>query len=270
MICGTGTNPGMIEHIQKAARDAMKGIAPRDPIEGLLGAQMVATHEAAMEYYRRAALVGQTFEGRQAAVTQASKPVRSFAMLTDSLNLQQSICRSASVSAFGHSQGKRRWAPGDGARGKRGSHLEPDTRRRRASTGVASRRQRAREGEAKMWFRWSKKDGFQPLLEELTWAGSTDGGNISQAREAAGWTRHWNIGPTTTLGLVVWWAADHGDWLVEIFSPAGMMFTVVVATAEFGDFFDSCLLRWLAGAIDIEHRLRREVAGPKRQAEADT
>jgi hypothetical protein len=47
---------------------------------------MVATHEAAMECFRRAALTGQTFEGRQAALSQAGKLVRSFAMLTDSLN----------------------------------------------------------------------------------------------------------------------------------------------------------------------------------------
>src|SRR4051794_35979110 len=57
---------------QLAARGALRGIAPRDPLEGMLAAQMIATHEAAMECFRRAHLPGQTFEGRQAALGQAN------------------------------------------------------------------------------------------------------------------------------------------------------------------------------------------------------
>ena len=47
-----------------AAMAAMKGLAPRDELEGMLAAQMVATHTAAMECLRRAMIDGQTFEGR--------------------------------------------------------------------------------------------------------------------------------------------------------------------------------------------------------------
>ena len=38
----------------------------RDVVEAMLAAQMVATHEAAMECFRRAALAEQTFAGREA------------------------------------------------------------------------------------------------------------------------------------------------------------------------------------------------------------
>ena len=44
---------------------ALIGIKPRDEIEGMLGTQMIATHSAAMECFRRAMLEEQTFEGRR-------------------------------------------------------------------------------------------------------------------------------------------------------------------------------------------------------------
>lgn len=69
-----------------AAEDALRGIGPRDATEGLLAAQMVATHEAAMECFRRAMLDGQTFEGRQANLGQANKLVRSYAALLEALD----------------------------------------------------------------------------------------------------------------------------------------------------------------------------------------
>jgi hypothetical protein len=83
---GTGTDPRTIELMQRAARDALTGIGPRDTLEGMLSGQIIATHEAAMECYRRAALPGQTFEGRQASLSQASKLVRACAMLVETLD----------------------------------------------------------------------------------------------------------------------------------------------------------------------------------------
>ena len=71
---------------QLAARGALRGIAPRDPLEGMLAAQMIATHEAAMECFRRAHLPEQTFEGRQAALGQANKLVRSYTALVEALD----------------------------------------------------------------------------------------------------------------------------------------------------------------------------------------
>jgi hypothetical protein len=64
----------------------MMGLEPRDEIEGMLAAQLVATHNAAMECYRRSMLDNQTFEGRLENLNQANKLVRSYATLIEALN----------------------------------------------------------------------------------------------------------------------------------------------------------------------------------------
>jgi hypothetical protein len=74
------------ELAQGAARGALLGIAPRDPLEGLLAAQMLAVHDAAMECLRRAHLPEQTFEGRGQNLGQANRLVRSYAMLLEALD----------------------------------------------------------------------------------------------------------------------------------------------------------------------------------------
>jgi hypothetical protein len=76
------------KNIQKviASDVAMRGIAPKDELEGMLAAQMVATHNAAMECYRRAMIPEQSLEAWQARLNQANKLVRSFAALTEALN----------------------------------------------------------------------------------------------------------------------------------------------------------------------------------------
>jgi len=71
---------------QVAAEDALAGIGPRDAAEGMLAAQMVAVHEAAMECLRRAMLDGQSLEGRQANLGQAGKLTRSYAVLLEALD----------------------------------------------------------------------------------------------------------------------------------------------------------------------------------------
>src|SRR4051812_28475996 len=48
-----------------AAVAGLAGIAPRDELEGMLGAQLIAAHSAALECYRRAMIPDQTFEGRR-------------------------------------------------------------------------------------------------------------------------------------------------------------------------------------------------------------
>jgi hypothetical protein len=48
--------------------------------------QMVSTHEAAMECFRRAALAEQTLAGREMGLKSGDRLVRSFAALTDALN----------------------------------------------------------------------------------------------------------------------------------------------------------------------------------------
>lgn len=65
---------------------AMVGIGPKDEIEGMLAAQLIATHNAAMECYRRASHPDQTFDGRSLYLTQGGKQSRTFAKLVEALN----------------------------------------------------------------------------------------------------------------------------------------------------------------------------------------
>jgi hypothetical protein len=65
---------------------AMMGVQPRDELEGMLGAQMIATHNAAMEAFRRAMLKEQSFEGRRQSLELANKLVRSYATLVETLD----------------------------------------------------------------------------------------------------------------------------------------------------------------------------------------
>jgi hypothetical protein len=62
------------------------GIGPRDELEGMIAAQLLATHNAAMECYRRAMLGEQTFEGWRENLSQANKLSRTYAVLLDALN----------------------------------------------------------------------------------------------------------------------------------------------------------------------------------------
>src|SRR4051812_21690200 len=70
----------------QAAVSAMFGVQPGDELEGMLGAQMIATHGAALECFRRAMLKEQTFEGRRENLNQANRLVRSYAALLEALD----------------------------------------------------------------------------------------------------------------------------------------------------------------------------------------
>ena len=52
----------------------------------MLGAQMVAVHEAAMEAFRRAALAEQTFAGRELGLKYGDKLSRTYAALLETLD----------------------------------------------------------------------------------------------------------------------------------------------------------------------------------------
>src|SRR5262249_27458275 len=70
----------------KATMSALVGIAPKDEIEGMIAAQLLAAHNAAMEGYRRAMLPDQTLEGYRENLNQANKLSRTYALLLDALN----------------------------------------------------------------------------------------------------------------------------------------------------------------------------------------
>ena len=65
---------------------ALVGISPKDELEGMMAAQLIAAHNAAMECYRRAMIGEQTFEGRRENLNQANKLSRTWATLLDALN----------------------------------------------------------------------------------------------------------------------------------------------------------------------------------------
>lgn len=79
-------DPDTKEIRDRAALRRVTDIGARDPIEAMLAVQMVATHEAALECFRRAALTEQTFAGRELGLKYGDRLVRSFAALTDALN----------------------------------------------------------------------------------------------------------------------------------------------------------------------------------------
>jgi hypothetical protein len=64
----------------------MHAIGPRDATESMLAAQMIASHRAAMDCYRRASLPEQTFEGRDMNLRHAAKLSRTFADQVEALS----------------------------------------------------------------------------------------------------------------------------------------------------------------------------------------
>ena len=82
-----------IKHLDNEARDrqygaaiaGLIGIGPKDEIEGMIAAQLIAAHNAAMECYRRAMIGEQTFEGRRENLAQANKLSRTYAAVLDAL-----------------------------------------------------------------------------------------------------------------------------------------------------------------------------------------
>ncbi|MFG5121780.1 hypothetical protein [Methylorubrum sp. POS3] len=74
------------EQLQSAALATLVSIAPKDEIEGMLAAQMVAAHSASMECYRRAMISEQSREGRQLNLSHAGKLSRTYVQLLEALN----------------------------------------------------------------------------------------------------------------------------------------------------------------------------------------
>jgi hypothetical protein len=64
----------------------LSGVEPKDELEGMLASQLLASHNAAMECYRRAMVPEQTFEGRRENLSQASKLSRTHTTLLEALN----------------------------------------------------------------------------------------------------------------------------------------------------------------------------------------
>ena len=76
------------EKIPKIIRalEFFEGLEPHDAAEGMLAAQMVGTHFAALECLKRAALVNQTFAGRDMALKHAQKLMSLYGQQLATLN----------------------------------------------------------------------------------------------------------------------------------------------------------------------------------------
>ena len=74
------------ERRHRAALAGLIGIGPQDEMEGMIAAQLIATHNATMECYRRAMIAEQTLEGRRENLNQANKLARTYATLIEALN----------------------------------------------------------------------------------------------------------------------------------------------------------------------------------------
>jgi hypothetical protein len=75
-----------LEEQLAATTAALAGIRPKDELEGMMAAQLIAAHNAAMECFRRAMIPQQSFEGRRENLNQANKLSRTYASLLEALN----------------------------------------------------------------------------------------------------------------------------------------------------------------------------------------
>jgi hypothetical protein len=84
---GGKEDPDAKEIRDSATLSRLSEIGARDVVEAMLAAQTVATHEAAMECFRRAALAERTFAGRELGLLKhGDKLARSFAALSEALD----------------------------------------------------------------------------------------------------------------------------------------------------------------------------------------
>lgn len=82
----THSDPATRDKQYSATVAALVGIGPKDELEGMMAAQLIAAHNAAMQCYRRAMIGEQTFEGRRENLAQANKLSRTYATLLEALN----------------------------------------------------------------------------------------------------------------------------------------------------------------------------------------
>lgn len=99
-------DPGLRESQLQGTVAALVGIGPKDELEAMMAAQLIAAHNAAMECYRRA-VVTDHFDGRRQYLSQAGKLSRSFATLLEALNKHRGKAQQCRACACA-----RGWAGG--------------------------------------------------------------------------------------------------------------------------------------------------------------
>ncbi len=117
----------------RASVAALRGIAPKDELEGMMAAQLIAAHNATMDCYRFATLPRQTLEGRREYLNQANKLSRTWATLLAALDKhrgkgqQKVTVEHVHVHAGGQAVVGMIETPGGGDRGK--SKEQPHAKR---------------------------------------------------------------------------------------------------------------------------------------------
>ena len=94
ILVNQATSSLWVAHSEEDERDrqrtatvvALAAIGPKDELEAMMAAQLLAAHNATMECYRRAMLPEQTLEGRSENLNQANKLSRTYTVLLDALN----------------------------------------------------------------------------------------------------------------------------------------------------------------------------------------
>jgi hypothetical protein len=81
-----GTPPEARSRSATAALAAVHGFAPKDAVEGMLAAQAVALHHAAMECFRRAMLPGQSCEVADRLRRQGANLARAMVDMTEAID----------------------------------------------------------------------------------------------------------------------------------------------------------------------------------------
>jgi hypothetical protein len=81
-----GTHPEADNRRETAALAGLIGAAPSDEVEAMIAAQLVATHNATMDAFTRAAAAGQWPETSREAINQATRLSRSFSTLLEALS----------------------------------------------------------------------------------------------------------------------------------------------------------------------------------------
>ena len=143
---------------------ALVGIAPKDELESMMAAQLIAAHNAVMECYRRAMIGEQTFEGRRESLNQANKLSRTWATLLDALNKhrgkgqQKVTVEHVHVHAGGQAVVGNVERPGGGGGGK--SEEQPHAKRNVQAIAHAP--------EPPMWSQDPERDAV-PVTRDVEW-----------------------------------------------------------------------------------------------------
>jgi len=83
-------NPEWMNNQMMTVMIGMMAVEPKDELEGMLAAQMVSIHNAAMECMRRAMIPNQSFEGRNSNLNQATKLTRTYTAQMEALKRYRS------------------------------------------------------------------------------------------------------------------------------------------------------------------------------------